>query len=187
MPLPGIDLRTAVLPVSWSEAVEMNRALVARHDPDAILHFGVSKRAAGFVIETCAYNIRDGRRDNQGRTCARDRIFPSMPEIQRSTLPCAELAAALRRSGLPARLSTDPGRYLCNTVLFASLCEAAAYGGPRVAFIHVPALGVVTDTPPALSESGLLEGSRILIRTAARAVLRERTGGRMGVKRNAAS
>lgn len=41
--------------------------------------------------------------------------------------------AALRRAGLPSRLSRDAGRYLCNAAYFRALAEPAP-----VLFVHIP-------------------------------------------------
>jgi pyroglutamyl-peptidase len=82
------------------------------------------------------------------------------------------LAQALREAGLAARISQDPGRYLCNSTYFHALREAAkATPSPLVSFVHIPALGVAGAAQTQLTEASLLEGAMILIHSAARAVL----------------
>jgi pyroglutamyl-peptidase len=171
--IPGVELATLVLPVSWAEAASVAQSATRKFRPHAILHFGVSSRATSFVVETRAYNLRSGSADERGVAFQTCRISASAPAFLNSTLPCGELAAALRRGGLPASLSVDPGRYLCNTLLFTSL-QAAAPGGARVAFVHVPALDVDGAVASTLTHAALVDGARILVRTAVRAVLRER-------------
>ena len=59
----------------------------------------------------------------------------------RGRAPFARLAAAARAAGLPARLSRDAGRYVCNYSYWRALETAARSGGPAVvAFVHVPNL-----------------------------------------------
>lgn len=172
--IPRAELATLALPVSWGEAATLAQRTARALCPHAILHFGVSSRASGFVVETRAYNVRSGSADQCGVAFQTCRVSASAPAMLKSTLPCDELAAALRRGGLPARLSVDPGRYLCNTLLFTSLHDAASGGRARVAFVHVPALGVDGAVASTLTRAALVEGARILVRTAVRAVLRER-------------
>ena len=46
---------------------------------------------------------------------------------------------AARSAGVPAALSRDAGRYLCNYLCWRASEAAAQPGGPRLAaFIHVP-------------------------------------------------
>jgi pyroglutamyl-peptidase len=182
--IPGVALFAQVLPVSWEDAQAACLSAMAETRPQAILHFGVSRRAAGFAIEQRAYNLRSGRVDHNGVSFPPCRIAPVSPAVLRSTLPCIDMAAALRRDGLPVRLSNDPGRYLCNMTLFSTLLAAQRLDGriaqsrapkpPLAAFVHVPALGVDGAVAAKLTDSELLRGARILIRTAARAVLRGR-------------
>jgi pyroglutamyl-peptidase len=52
--------------------------------------------------------------------------------------PAQKLVMAARAAGVPADLSRDAGRYLCNYVCWRA-AEATGPGAPRlVAFIHVP-------------------------------------------------
>jgi pyroglutamyl-peptidase len=45
--------------------------------------------------------------------------------------------SAVRARKVPARLSRDAGRYLCNYVYWRAL-ERAANGRPLVQFVHIP-------------------------------------------------
>ena len=51
--------------------------------------------------------------------------------------PAVRLLAAARAAGLPAALSRDAGRYLCNYLCWQA--ASVARKGPRIAaFVHVP-------------------------------------------------
>lgn len=48
------------------------------------------------------------------------------------------MARALRSDGVPAEVSDDPGRFICNAVYLAALCGAEGWAA-RSVFVHVPA------------------------------------------------
>ena len=53
--------------------------------------------------------------------------------------PARRLLAAVRAAGVPAALSRDAGRYLCNYLCWRAAEAAGKNGGPRLAaFVHVP-------------------------------------------------
>jgi pyroglutamyl-peptidase len=149
---PGLYARagiaSVVLPVDWRAAPERSRAAIGDVQPDAVLHFGVSSRARGFVIETLAFNAAKPALDSLGRLPPRFRLKPGATPALAVTLPADRLAWRLRREGLPCALSRDAGRYLCNAILYDTLM-AAARGRPAflAGFIHIPAL-----PPPSVGD-----------------------------------
>ena len=53
--------------------------------------------------------------------------------------PARRLLAAVRAARVPATLSRDAGRYLCNYLCWRATEAARKTGGPRLAaFVHVP-------------------------------------------------
>lgn len=120
--------------------------LIRAHRPDALLMFGLAPRTRFIRIETRARNsvamTPDAARGNHRRL-----IEAGAPFTRPLPAPVARIAATLRRLPVPARLSHDAGRYLCNYVSWRA-AEAAGKSGPRIAaFIHVPL--VRRDAPPA--------------------------------------
>jgi len=91
----------------------------------------------------------------------------------RGRAPFARLAAAARAAGLPARLSRDAGRYVCNYSYWRALETAEQPGGPAVvAFIHVPSLRRRQrrggrSTSPTIDQ--LLRGAQAIVIAAAAA------------------
>lgn len=147
---PGVRVHTAVLPVEWRAAPRRLEKLVARRRPDVALHFGVSHRARGFVIETLAANDAIGAPDTAGETAIGPDLDPGGPRSRRVTVPAARIAKRLVKAGYPATLSNDAGRYLCNALLFHSLTHAAAHGVPkRAGFIHLPETITEAGAPSA--------------------------------------
>jgi pyroglutamyl-peptidase len=179
--MPGIELVTEIIPVLWTFARGVARDAAARAKPHAILHFGVSKRLKGFEIETRAFNLSGPKEDCAGSVWPRRPLDISGERMLEATLPPAILVRALRREGLPAQISKDPGRYLCNALFYWTLADARE-GGPLVSFIHMPAFGA--DVSPRLTQKEALAGAQVLVRAAAKAVLlaNESGNGRRGRK-----
>jgi pyroglutamyl-peptidase len=173
-PIAGIKLSADVIPVVWEGAMEAAEALIAKHRPDAVLHFGVAQSAAAFEIETRAFNLSGTKEDHAGFARPPKPLVPAGPAIIKTTLPAPPLVRALKAAGYPAALSKDAGRYLCNALLYYSLAGASEAARPLVTFIHVPALGAATEVTPLISMRDLVDGARILVRASANAVLRAR-------------
>lgn len=135
--LPGVRVTSVILPVDWRIAPVQVATLIAAERPDIALHFGVSRRARGIVIETLARNCCVAREDTCGRLPNADKIDGGGAETLAATLPVQAIQHRLQSKGLPVELSEDAGAYLCNAVLYASLC-ACGRSGARAGFIHLP-------------------------------------------------
>jgi pyroglutamyl-peptidase len=168
-----------VFPASYDAVDELLPALLARERPDVLLMFGLALRARALRIETCARNILSLLTpDASGR-------LPNTAMIAQNaaaTLPLSaaahKLVAAARAAGVPASLSRDAGRYLCNYLCWRASEAAARNGGPQVfAFIHVPRVNPAQhrrsrQRPPPFTFDDLLHaGEAIMLAalTAARA------------------
>jgi len=136
--LAGTKLITHVFPTSYA-AVDRNLPkLLAKHEPDALLMFGLAPRARFLRIETRARNTLAILPDAGGAAMTRHAIAAGEPAALALPAPTRQLLAAVRASHLPAALSRDAGRYLCNYLCWRAV-EAASRNGPRLAaFIHVP-------------------------------------------------
>jgi pyroglutamyl-peptidase len=135
------DLRSIphVFPTSYAAVDAQLPALIARHQPDAIVLFGLAGRTKGIRVEMFARNrIAQVLPDIDGLVPKRSTIRPHAGTL-RGRAPFARLAAAARAAGLSARLSRDAGSYLCNYGYWRAL-EATAYpgGSAIVVFVHVP-------------------------------------------------
>ena len=150
---PAPLVATAVLPTDWRQAFAQLRTFIAHTRPDVLVHFGVSSRAHGFVIETRAFNQTSLRADCSGAFAAARHVRANAGGARMATLPAELLVRRLRLDGIAARISTDAGRYLCNAVLFESLVLAeAAASAPLVGFVHIPPLA------PPESQVGMANG-----------------------------
>jgi pyroglutamyl-peptidase len=174
--LPGIELFAAVIPVEWAQARAAAHEAIAKANPHAILHLGVSKRATGFRIETRALNAARPKPDHAGAARPPGQLARGGAPVLPATLPPARLLSALRRAGLPAQLSRSAGHYLCNALYYWSLADARA-GGPLAGFVHMPAIGIEAAARSCLTLEDAIAGAKVLVRAAARAVLCARQNG----------
>jgi pyroglutamyl-peptidase len=155
-----------VLPVNWSAAPLRLADLLRHHRPAVALHFGVSPRARGFVIETLAFNAAKDLPDDSGKIAADFVLVPGDRRQRSATLPVRRILNSLHDAGYPAQISADPGRYLCNAVLFHSLRHAArSVPRTRTGFVHVPATleADVPGEPAAIGWPEALEGGLRLV------------------------
>jgi pyroglutamyl-peptidase len=111
--------------------------LLAQHKPDIVLMFGLAARTPFVRIETRARNamsilfpdVRGFRPDE----AAIARGKPALAGLA----PFRHLLGATRAARVPARMSRDAGRYLCNYSYWRAL-EASRSGTPLAQFIHIP-------------------------------------------------
>jgi pyroglutamyl-peptidase len=167
--VPRAMIFPAILPTDWRLAAAMSRTLVQEFDPDIILHFGVSRRCTGFEVETQARNLASPFLDHAGHAPLGRTVRRGAPPMLKATLPAPLLVQRLRLAGLPAVVSSDAGRYLCNAVLYETLLHIRnKRPAPLVGFIHMPALpaqtgnGAFGDAARAWRE--LKVGAEIIVR-----------------------
>lgn len=128
-----------VFPTSYRAVDRDLPDLIARHRPDAILMFGLAARSRHVRIETQACNALAAAPDVSGFSPAAFAILPQRRQRLPIRAPRTSLLRAARGGRIPARLSRDAGRYLCNYLYWRGLESAAQPGGPKlVAFIHIP-------------------------------------------------
>ena len=106
--------------------------------PDIILMFGLAGRRRQLCIETRARNaVSVLFPDASGYCPQRDVIAPGGEAALPAAAPFAGLLGAISGHRVPARLSRDAGRYLCNYAYWCAL-ECARGGRPLVQFVHIP-------------------------------------------------
>lgn len=140
--LPGYAVHAETLPTEWQAGPARLAELLDELDPVIALHFGVSHRARGFVVETRARNARQDICDACGEAPDAPVVAADGPDEMSATLPVGLIVERLRRKRVPVQVSRDAGGYLCNAVLYHSLAEARSRDargiGPRRGFIHIP-------------------------------------------------
>lgn len=136
------DFTLSILPTSWAEA-EAFAATLDAFDPDIVLMLGVAGRRRHVAIETLARNATGPFPDVTRKRPAARLLETGAPASRRIAAAPMPLLRALREAGVPARLSRDAGRYICNALAWRAYgwAEAGhrADGGPRLAvFVHIP-------------------------------------------------
>lgn len=147
----AVEIVVGELPVEFGRAVEVLHGLIERHSPDAVVAVGEAGGRSVVTPERCARNERRGRiADNAGHQPGGEPILPGGPETRWAGVDLGAVLKAIVGVGVPARVSDDAGRFVCNEVAYA--VNALAVPG---VFIHVPALrsqgragvGAETDDP----------------------------------------
>jgi pyroglutamyl-peptidase len=152
--LTGVRIECHILPTEWGNGLFEAGRLYRHLSPAVAVHFGVSRRANGFDIETRARNWCMQAQDAAGLLPDGYRVSPYGPEHLPSTLPSKHIVDRLRRKGLPAMLSRDAGGYLCNALLYRSQELAREAPTPlRAGFVHLPA-DLVNERYPARGPLG---------------------------------
>jgi pyroglutamyl-peptidase len=109
------------------------------HRPDIVISMGQTPATEFHIEEQAHHVIRGDRGSNTGEF--------STTKVSKSTLPIAEIAVAIKAAGGKASTSTNPGKYVCENVMYAILREQASPPAGihilRAGFIHVPRLVMV--------------------------------------------
>ncbi|MEI7419269.1 MAG: pyroglutamyl-peptidase I [Actinomycetes bacterium] len=148
--VPGAQILAKVLPVVYGEAAERLLALVAEHNPDVVICFGLAEGRTGITPERFAVNMDDASiADNSGHLRIDQPIHPDGPLAFESTLPIKELVAAIRSEGIPATVSLTAGTFVCNHI-FYELQRALADTSIQSGFVHVPLMTEMSEDFPNL-------------------------------------
>lgn len=126
----GIEVRLQVLTTAYAAiTTELEPALTER--PAAVLMIGVAGRSRRIRVERRGTARRSTLFPDRAGEMAHAPMTRLPPRW--TTAPAEAARLVFMRHGLPARLSRDAGRYLCNAAYFHALGPKAA-----VLFIHIP-------------------------------------------------
>ena len=160
----GLLIRSVVLPCRFGAAATVLHRAIRRHRPGLVICLGLAEKRRAITPESLARNTVDARiPDNAGRQPRCQRVRAGGPATLRSGLPVAEIAAAIRAAGLPARVSRSAGRFVCNEVFYRLMDSLPARCGIRAGFIHLPLLRNGGRKTSGLSLAQLVRGVRIAI------------------------
>jgi pyroglutamyl-peptidase len=139
--LRGAQVMRLVLPVEYDRAAAAIEDVIGRCAPETVISFG--QGGGSIALEQTAYNLQDtgeiagGVPDNRGLIRAATPIDPDAEAERATLLPLDAIEDALVAIGESPQPSTDPGRYICNNVMFQNIGIMTARGG-RGGFIHLP-------------------------------------------------
>lgn len=158
MPALRAHVHAEVLPTAYDAAARRVRQLIDTIVPDAYIALGYGG-GDSIRLESAAYNLDDiDIPDNDGDLRTGLPIAPDAPPSLAATLPVKAMLAALTRRGIPATISDDPGRFVCNHVLFRALHLAQTSGRALpCGFIHLPMHAEAGLGAPSLPLSMMIE------------------------------
>ncbi len=134
------EIRTRLLPVDSVIAPARLRQALRLVRPEILILLGEAAGSKTIRLETTAFNELDFRiPDISGRQPATRPIRHDAPPIRRSTLPLKQINKLLSANDHEVILSNNPGRYLCNQVLYVALEYLELHSlSCRAGFIHLP-------------------------------------------------
>jgi pyroglutamyl-peptidase len=145
----GVTFKAHVFPTRYQAVDRALPRLLKSFKPHALIMFGLATRSRAIRVETLARNRISHHPDAGGFTpgpCTIDMASRASIAVR---APTDALLEALKKAGVPARLSRSAGEYLCNYTLWHA---TQATGGPGSvelsAFIHVPkpSMRITPDT-----------------------------------------
>ena len=137
--LAEVEIYTHVFPTAYAAVARELPRLLIKHDPDAVLLFGLAGRSDRVRIETRAVNAASLIHPDATRSVPLSRkLYPKAPAELFVQPEIRRLIAAAQRGRVPARLSRDAGRYVCNASLFCCLDKTRRKRRTLVTFIHIP-------------------------------------------------
>lgn len=137
--LADVRIVTHVFTTSYAAVDRDLPRLIAQHQPDVLLMFGLAARTRMLRIETRARNRLALLPGADGGSLRRATIANGGAATLRLSAPARHLLAAARTTRLPMTISHDAGKYLCNYLIWRAVEAAEKADGPRlVAFVHVP-------------------------------------------------
>jgi pyroglutamyl-peptidase len=136
-----VELSSHIFHVTYATVDRELPGLLKKHQPNALLMFGLAARTPYLRIETRARNaITTIWPDADGTRIRKGSIAPGA-DARMFGPHTAKLLRAALASGIDARASRDAGSYLCNYLSWRAIEATQRDDGPRLAaFIHVPLL-----------------------------------------------
>lgn len=131
----GMRLVTHVFHTSYAAVDRDLPRLLECHRPDVVVLFGLAARTRTIRIETRSRNAQSVLFADASGVVPLRRSGDG-PAAVAGRAPFPALLRAARATRLPARLSIDAGKYLCNYIYGRAL--ALASKDTAVVFVHVP-------------------------------------------------
>ncbi len=183
--IAGERVRGIGMPVDYRRLGPSIAAAIEEARPRAVIAFGLWPAESVIRLERVAVNIADFEiGDNQGLV-AREPVVEGGPPAYLSTLPLYAMRDRLLAAGVPCRLSSTAGTFLCNALMYHALRVCGERTpAPPCGFVHLPYLPqqvawLIRDTAEearlelhqradlaSMSLETMLEGARLAIEVA---------------------
>ncbi len=150
----GAQVRTEILPVSYSKSIDRLKEIYSQETFDFVLHIGQAGGRSSINLERIALNLKNSKHpDNDGVVCKDEKIVEDGQLACITKTNVEKLAEKLTKKKIPTDVSYHAGLYICNEVYYYSLYSSETKGNPKeVLFVHIPYL------PEQVLEKNLLPG-----------------------------
>jgi pyroglutamyl-peptidase len=137
--IAGQAVAGAVLPVAYATLADALGRLLREHRPRAVICLGLWPGEAVIRLERFGLNLNHFEIPDNAGALMRGALDEDGPVARAATLPLERILDRLLAAGIPAKLSSTAGNFLCNATLYTvlGLIEREA-PGTRCGFIHVP-------------------------------------------------
>jgi pyroglutamyl-peptidase len=133
-----VDLRGEILPVTFGSAFLKFKKIYDEFKPDFVILTGLAKNRTHLTVERIGINWVDARiPDNDGVTIKSQKINHEGPDGLFTTIDVEHILTLARKSGLEMKVSTSAGEYVCNDILYKTLCYLQNKN-TKATFIHLP-------------------------------------------------
>ena len=140
--IAGVRIMGRQLPVSFSRLTAGLTGIFDEVAPDIVISLGLWPGEPMIRLERIGINVADFEiADNEGALRTDARLSDNGSPAILATLPNRAIRDALLAVGIPARISSTAGTFLCNATLYTALSYALRNRRPALTgFIHVPYL-----------------------------------------------
>ena len=143
------EVLTVCLPVEYYKSVEIAIKAVDDFCPDAVLLTGQAGGRTCVSFENIAVNIADSDTPDNAGKALHTVNFTGGPDRLFSSLPLKEMVDAVNKIGLPAYISQNAGRFVCNHVFYGVLKHISDNNlNIKAGFAHVPFIPAQTVNKP---------------------------------------
>ncbi len=137
--ISGLDVVGAVLPVAYETLSGCLARLLREHKPRAVICLGLWPGEPTIRLERFGLNLNDFEIPDNTGALMRSALEQDGPVARAATLPLERIHDWLIKAGIPARLSSTAGNFLCNATLYTVLgMIERETSDTRAGFIHVP-------------------------------------------------
>ena len=128
------------VPTVFGRAAQVVREAIIKEQPDCVLCVGQAGGRACLTPELVAINYDDaGVPDNAGQQPVEQVIQADGQAAYFTQFPVKKLVSAIRKAGVPAKVSTTAGTFVCNHLMYqVQYLREQEFPQLKAGFIHVP-------------------------------------------------
>ena len=152
-----------VLPVNYSESVEIIIQKIEQLKPEIVISLGLAATYDSIHVEKIAVNLKKIPK-KEGKGFSLKIIDGKGPVLRLSPLPAFKIARNLRENNMLAQQSCFAGFYVCNSLFYETLSYVKKnHLDIKAGFIHLPLPAPVN--PNSMSNETLSRAVEIAIKT----------------------